>query len=160
MTRDANTPSGSAVLVLGPSRSGTSAITRLLALLGVELGPEQALLPPAGENAKGFFEHRPIVRINKELLERLGGSWSEPPRPAAGWEQDAALGDLRARAREVLRADFGQARLWGFKDPRTSLTLPFWEGLLGGEASYVICHRRPLDSARSLEQRNQIRLDD
>jgi hypothetical protein len=160
MTRDANTPLGAAVVVLGPSRSGTSAITRLLALLGVELGPEQALLPPAGENARGFFEHRPIVRINKELLERLGGSWYEPPRPAAGWELDAGLDDLRARAREVLAADFGEARLWGFKDPRTSLTLPFWEGLLGWEAGYVICHRRPLDSARSLEQRNGIRLDD
>ncbi len=160
MTRDANTPLQAAVVVLGPSRSGTSAITRLLALLGVELGPEQALLPPAGENARGFFEHRPIVRINKELLERLGGSWSEPPRPAAGWELDAGLDDLRERAREVLAADFGEARLWGFKDPRTSLTLPFWEELLGGDASYVICHRRPLDSARSLEQRNGIRLDD
>jgi glycosyltransferase involved in cell wall biosynthesis len=160
MIPDANPQSGSAVVILGPSRSGTSAITRLLALLGLKLGPQEALLPPiAGENAKGFFEHRPIVRINKEILKRMGGSWSEPPRLAEGWQRDGRLEDLRERARSLLAADFAGTRMWGFKDPRTSLTLPFWEELLG-EARYVICHRRPLDSARSLEQRNGIRLDD
>jgi hypothetical protein len=152
---------GSAVLVLGMARSGTSAFTRLLALLGVDLGPPEALLPPiAGENAKGFYEHRPIMAVNKELLARLGGSWSEPPRPGQGWQRDAGLDDLRERARELLAADFAGAPLWGFKDPRTSLTLPFWEELLGDDVRYVICHRRPLDSARSLERRNSIRLDD
>jgi hypothetical protein len=160
MTLDATTPSGSAVVVLGMARSGTSAVTRLLALLGVELGPQAALLPPAGENAKGFFEHRPIVQLNKELLQRLGGTWSQPPLPAPGWEQDRGLEDLRERARALLAADFAAARLWGFKDPRTSLTLPFWDLLLGGDVRYVVCHRRPLDSARSLERRDRIRLDD
>jgi glycosyltransferase involved in cell wall biosynthesis len=161
MTHEAGAPAGSAVLVLGMARSGTSAITRLLTLLGVELGPQEALLPPiAGENAKGFYEHRPIVKINKELLARMGGSWSQPPRPAQGWQRDAGLEDLRERARELLAADFAGAPLWGFKDPRTSLTLPFWEELLGDDVRYVICHRRPLDSARSLERRNGIRLDE
>ena len=161
MTRDANSPPGTAVVVLGMARSGTSAFTRLLALLGVDLGPREALLPPiAGENAKGFFEHRPLMRINKELLEHQGGSWSQPPLPAPGWELDRGLDDLRERARSLLAGDFAGAPLWGFKDPRTSLTLPFWDGLLGADVRYVICHRRPLDSARSLEQRNGIRLDE
>jgi glycosyltransferase involved in cell wall biosynthesis len=161
MTREVDAPAGSAVLVLGMARSGTSAITRLLTLLGVDLGPQEALLPPiAGENAKGFYEHRPIVKVNKELLERMGGSWSEPPRLARGWQRDTELEDLRKRARELLATDFAGASLWGFKDPRTSLTLPFWEELLGDDVRYVICHRRPLDSARSLERRNGIRLDE
>jgi glycosyltransferase involved in cell wall biosynthesis len=159
MTFEAHSPPGSAVVVLGMARSGTSAVTRLLALLGVELGPEEALLAPAGENAKGFFEHRGIMGVNKELLERMGGSWVQPPRLPEGWQRDAGLEDLRCRGRELIAADFAGARLWGFKDPRTSLTLPFWEELLG-QARYVICHRRPLDSARSLEQRDGIRLDD
>lgn len=163
MTSEVHPPPGSVVVVLGMARSGTSAVTRLLALLGVELGSDEALLAPAGENAKGFFEHREIVRVNKELLELMGGSWSRPPRLLEGWQLDAELDGLRARARELIAADFGGARLWGFKDPRTSLTLPFWEELLGEggeEVRYVICHRRPLDSARSLEQRDGIRLDD
>jgi hypothetical protein len=150
-----------AVLVLGMARSGTSAITRLLALLGVELGPEEGLLRSgAEENPKGFFEHRAIVRLNEELLHRMGGSWREPPRLTPGWQQAAPLEDLRMRARELIAGDFADAPLWGFKDPRTSLTLPFWEDLIGGGASYVVCHRRPLDSALSLDRRNAIRLDE
>jgi hypothetical protein len=150
-----------AVLVLGMARSGTSAITRLLALLGVQLGPEEGLLGSgAEENPKGFFEHREIVRLNEELLHRLGGSWREPPRLTPGWQRAAPLEDLRMRARELIAGDFADAPLWGFKDPRTSLTLPFWEDLIGGGASYVVCHRRPLDSALSLDRRNAIRLDE
>jgi hypothetical protein len=177
MIDDVSSPPGSAVVILGMARSGTSAVAQLLALLGVQLGPPEALLPPAGENAKGFFEHRGIVGINKALLERMGGSWSRPPRLPDGWQRDAGLEDLRARARELIAADFGGrsegalggAPLWGFKDPRTSLTLPFWDELLrehggdgrpGRDVRYVICHRRPLDSARSLEKRDGIRLDD
>jgi hypothetical protein len=163
MIHDASAAPGSAVVILGMARSGTSAVTRLLELLGVELGSEQGLLAPAGENAKGFFEHREIIRVNKALLERMGGTWSQPPRLPEGWQRDAGLEDLRERARELIAADFAGAPLWGFKDPRTSLTLPFWDELLGEvsrDVRYVICHRRPLDSARSLEQRDGIRLDD
>ena len=163
MTLEAHSQPGSAVVVLGMARSGTSAVTRLLALLGVQLGPEEALLAPAGENARGFFEHRALMRVNKELLQRLGGSWSQPPRLVGGWQRDPGLEDLRACARQLIEADFAGAPLWGFKDPRTSLTLPFWAELLeeaGWEARYVICHRRPLDSARSLHARDAIRLDE
>jgi Glycosyl transferase family 2 len=142
------------------ARSGTSAITRLLNLLGMELGPQEGLLAPIeDENPRGFFEHRQVIRVNEELLRRLGGSWREPPRLVAGWHQAPALDDLRARARELIAVDFADARVWGFKDPRTSLTLPFWDSLIS-DASFVVCHRRPLDSARSLERRDGLRLDD
>jgi hypothetical protein len=152
-------PAG-AVLVMGMARSGTSAVTRLLALLGVQLGPEEDLLAPREDvNPRGYFEHRPIVRLNAELLRRMGGSWRAPPQLAPGWQRAAELEDLRAQARQLLATTFAGARLWGFKDPRTSLTLPFWSEVIG-DASYVICHRRPLDSARSLERRNGLTLEE
>jgi hypothetical protein len=152
-------PAG-AVIVLGMARSGTSAITRLLALLGVELGRDEELLAPREDvNPRGYFEHRPIVRINAELLRRMGGSWRTPPRLVPGWQRAAELEDLRARASQLLATSFAGAPVWGFKDPRTSLTLPFWSDLIG-DAYYVICHRRPLDSARSLERRNGLTLEE
>jgi O-antigen biosynthesis protein len=162
MSQDGSTApsSTSAVLVLGMVRSGTSAITRLLGLLGVDLGIEDELLAPVEHvNPKGFFENQQIVRLNAELLRRMGGTWREPPVLPANWQSSAALEDLRVRAREILTTNFPGARVWGFKDPRTSLTLPFWEDLIG-EARYVLCHRRPLDSARSLQRRNGIELGD
>jgi hypothetical protein len=58
----------------------------------------------------------------------------------------------------LLEEDFGSAALWGWKDPRTCLTLPFWAPLLP-ETRCVICLRNPLDVARSLEKRDGLSLE-
>ena len=56
----------SIIVVLGMHRSGTSAITRGLMVLGVELGDH--LMPPApNNNDKGFFEDIDVNAINVEL---------------------------------------------------------------------------------------------
>jgi hypothetical protein len=142
--------------VLGPHRSGTSAFARIVNLLGVDLGPDDQLNGPGSpQNLKGFYESLPIMALNDRLLEQLGGSWRQPPRLASGWERDRALDGIRAQAAETLRTVFGTAPLWGFKDPRTCLTLPFWQELIG-PAQYVICHRNPLEVARSLRRRDGI----
>lgn len=143
-----------AVVVLGMARTGSSAVTRILNLLGVELGGHERLLGAIEDvNEKGFYEHYEIMRLNTALLKRLGGSWREPPDLEPGWERDPALDDLRDRAAETLERDFAGAPLWGFKDPRTCLTLPFWRPLIG-EARFVICHRNPLEIAASVERRD------
>ncbi|HLM51796.1 MAG TPA: glycosyltransferase [Solirubrobacteraceae bacterium] len=143
-----------AIVVLGMSRTGTSATTRLLNLCGLGLGPEDRHLAPIESiNDKGFYEHYALMRLNTALLRRFGGNWRNPPDLPDGWEQDPSLDDLRDQARRLLAEDFGAAELWGFKDPRTCLTLPFWRPLIG-EADYVICHRHPLDVAASLERRD------
>jgi hypothetical protein len=140
------------------SRTGTSATMRLLNLLGVDIGvPEQLIGPSARQNAKGFYENRPIMLLNEELLSRLGGSWSHPPGLAPGWVQNSELDDLRDRARGVLEENFAGSPLWGFKDPRMCLTLPFWRDLIG-DARLVICHRNVLEVAGSLESRDNFDL--
>jgi len=48
-----------AIIILGMHRSGTSALTRVLNLLGMELG--QPLLPPHPTNETGFWEHATVV---------------------------------------------------------------------------------------------------
>ncbi|MDE2058822.1 MAG: glycosyltransferase [candidate division NC10 bacterium] len=139
--------------VLGMHRSGTSLIMRILNLLGVYLGPEAHLMPPSQDNAKGYWEHQQLTDLNDELLSTLGGSWHEPPAFLPGWENMPALAELRQRTRALIRRDFGGAPLWGWKDPRTCLTLPFWQRLLPPMA-YVICLRNPVDVARSLHRRD------
>ena len=59
-----------AILVLGMHRSGTSALARILNLLGCELGPN--LLPAAADNEAGFWEHRDVVLLDDEVLARVG----------------------------------------------------------------------------------------
>jgi hypothetical protein len=147
------------VCVTGMHRSGTSVTSKLLNVLGVYLGAEEDLLGPRGENnPKGFFENRAFVRLNAELLQSTGGIWKEPPSLPAGWEADPRLDPVRERARAMLESTFGDVPLWGWKDPRSALTLPFWQSLLPG-MTYVVCVRNPLDVAASLERRNQLPRD-
>jgi glycosyltransferase involved in cell wall biosynthesis len=146
------------VVVLGMARTGSSALTRLLNLLGVDLGPEEGLVAPVEHiNAKGFYEHRAIMQLNDELLSRLGGSWHDPPLLAPGWAEDPRLDDLRDQAQELLAQSFTTSGPWGFKDPRTCFTLPFWRPLIG-DARLILCHRNPLEVAGSLERRDGLRV--
>ena len=138
-----------AFIVLGMHRSGTSLLARCLGLLGVELGPDDRLLPATEFNPTGFWENESVVRLNDDVLAAFGGTWREPPSLPPGWERDARLDGLRERAAEILAADFGGRAKWGFKDPRTCLTLPFWKSLLPSPR-YLLCLRNPADAARSL----------
>jgi hypothetical protein len=75
------------------------------------------------------------------------------PLPAAsGWERSPDFDELRERASRLLKEKFGAAPLWGWKDPRTTLTLPFWKELVP-DAKYVICLRNPADAISSIQRR-------
>ncbi len=110
------------VCVLGMHRSGTSLVARVLNVLGVDLGPEEHLMRPSSANPAGHWESKPIQGINDEILSRFGGTWFRPPELVAGWERTPELAEPRKQARELIDADFSDSDLWGFKDPRNSLT--------------------------------------
>lgn len=141
------------VCVLGMHRSGTSILTRLLNILGVYLGPEERLLQPLADNPRGFWEHQLLQELNEEILTKAGGSWHDPPTLSSDWERRANLENFVMRAERVIHDDFTRAKIWGWKDPRTCLTLQFWQRLLPS-MRYVICLRNPMDVARSLERRD------
>ncbi|MGE0461096.1 MAG: hypothetical protein AB7Q16_06980 [Vicinamibacterales bacterium] len=134
-------------------RSGTSVVSRLLNLLGVHLGPGEALMRAADDNPKGFWEHHPLVMINDEILARFGGGWDAPPAFPPMWPRHHDFEDLKSRARTILAGEFGSTPLWGFKDPRSSITLPFWQEVVG-PMRYVICLRAPNAVVASLARRN------
>lgn len=145
-------PSGKVICVLGMHRSGTSVIARMLDLLGAHLGDGDRLLPPAPDNPKGFWEHRELVAINDELLARFDGTWVHPPTLPDRWETSPRIQDLRDRALDVIDSEFDGKPVWAWKDPRTCLTLAFWQAILPS-MQYVICVRNPLAVARSLHRR-------
>jgi hypothetical protein len=141
------------ICTLGAHRSGTSLVARILNLLGVHLGPDERILTSGEDNPSGYWEHRPFVDINDEILIRFGGEWDEPPVFPASWARDPRLADLRARARQLVAEDFAPEPLWGWKDPRTCLTLPFWQDLIG-PMRYVVCVRNPSAVVASLTRRS------
>lgn len=162
-------PSSEPICVLGMSRTGSSLTARVLNLLGVYLGRPEDLLNGeldqlAGEGAEvlarakeanpaGFWEHYRVMRLNERILKAHGGSWRDPPDLPPGWEQSHRLDAEREEAHSLLRETFAGRPLWGWKDPRNCLTLPFWERLVP-RARYVICLRNPLDVASSLQRRD------
>ena len=126
-------------------------LTRLLHACGLYLGPKNALMPPQEDNPDGFWEHLAFVALNDELLDALGGAWDLPPQAGQNLS-DELLEPLRTKAR-LLFEDFRSAKIWGWKDPRNSLTLPFWEELLP-DLKTVIIVRNPLEVAYSMRTRN------
>jgi GT2 family glycosyltransferase/glycosyltransferase involved in cell wall biosynthesis len=140
-----------AICIAGAHRSGTSLVTRLLHCCGLELGPESALMPAQADNPEGFWEHLGFVALNDELLSELGGAWDLPPKPDESFTA-SRLDPLRMKAR-LLIDGFASAQVWGWKDPRNSLTLPFWQELLGGLKTLIVV-RNPLEVAHSMRERN------
>lgn len=143
-----------AVCVLGMSRSGTSLTARVLNLCGVELGAAEDLLAGGSANPGGMWEHVDFMLLNERLLKQLGGTWKDLPELPPGWQRSGELHSLREEARALVDR-FGGCRLWGWKDPRNSVTLPFWQELVP-RMRYVICLRNPVDVAASLRRRNRM----
>ena len=126
-------------------------LTRLLHVCGLYLGPKDELMPAQADNPDGFWEHLGFVALNDELLNELGGAWDLPPKSDETFEH-ARLDPLRMKARLLIER-FNSAGLWGWKDPRNSLTLPFWRDLLPGMKTLIMV-RNPLEVAHSMKERN------
>jgi hypothetical protein len=137
-------------------RTGSSLATRALVLLGADPGEERGLMEGTpNDNPKGFWEQRPLVDLNDELLARLGGPWWDVPRLSSGWHDDPGLEPLRQRARTLIGELFPSRERWIWKDPRASVTLPFWQDVIG-PMRYILCTRSPVEVAASLHARDPV----
>jgi hypothetical protein len=124
-------------------------IAKLFHLAGVYLGEPSDLMPGTVHNLDGFWENLKFVEVNDEILSQLGGGWDCPVPIPTRWPKNVAV---RMKA-EALVADFRTRPFWGWKDPRNSLTLPFWQEVVG-PLKVVLCLRNPLEVALSLRLRN------
>lgn len=75
------TPPGTAhrptvLFVLGPQRSGTSALTRVLSLCGGTL--PAAMLGADANNPLGYWEPRAAITLNETILRRRRTHWYDP----------------------------------------------------------------------------------
>jgi 2-polyprenyl-3-methyl-5-hydroxy-6-metoxy-1,4-benzoquinol methylase len=139
------------VCIAGMHRSGTSVVARVLSDCGLYLGSEDELTKPDANNREGSWENFCFVELNDELLAAFDGRWDQPPQLPMGWEERPEVEPLRDRAVELIRR-FETHEPWGWKDPRNTLTLPFWRRLIPG-MSVVACVRDPREVALSLVDR-------
>jgi hypothetical protein len=144
------------ILVLGPHRSGTSMVTRLINMMGAYFGPEKSSLGFDESNPKGFWERRDVMRLNDAILHLRGCSWRE----LAGWDINAmpTLHEELRRDMQLLTLDLDAHRPWVMKDPRLCLTLPCWAPLFEVPVA-IIVYRNALETAQSLQKRNRLSIE-
>lgn len=151
-----------AICILGMHRSGTSAITRALNLLGAYLGEEEDLSATNPNNPKGFWERKDIIDLHDRILSFLGGDWHTLAPLPKEWNKSEDIKPFRAELIDLVRKNFSGHALWAWKDPRTCIFLPLWIDVLnelGVKLSCVFVVRNPLDVAKSLSKRNNFSYD-
>lgn len=142
------------VFVLGMHRSGTSAITRIVNMLGIAIVEGNDRLEPDDHNPSGYWESKALTHMNRRLIAGLGGEDIVPgPTHEPAWEKDEGLAGLREEAR-ILVERVQPRSPWVWKDPRTCLTLPFWVEAAGVDPIVVLIHRNPVEVADSLARRD------
>lgn len=111
-------------------------------------------------NPKGEFEPARVVEANDALLALEDRSWSDCRAiPGLSLGLDAQQVDLFS---EVLRSEFPLEGLSVLKDPRVSVTLPYWDAAvreIGATAYYAVAIRDPLEVASSLARRDKFPID-
>ena len=144
-----------AYLVLGMHRSGTSAVTQLLALAGATL--PQNVMPGDEHNAKGYFEPWKIALFDDERLRAAGSAWDDPFAFPFRALPPAIERRWKTRAAAVFTEEYGDAAWPLIKDPRVTVLFPLWRAVLtkaGLSLRCVIPVRHPLAVAGSLRRRD------
>ncbi len=123
----------------------------LLYRIGLYLGSREDLVPAGESNVDGHWEHKEFLRLNENILRSYSGSWDLPPSLTPGWHKEDNLQEARDSALDLIEG-FRTQEWWGWKDPRNSLTMPFWIDLLP-DMKVVVCVRNPFEVANSLRKR-------
>ena len=148
--------SGAAVLfVLGMHRSGTSAFTRGIGVLGANFG--NRLMCAREDNPKGFYEDGDFNRLHLEMFESIGMPWCRltPLLPAEIDELERS--GFAEAAAVLLREKMNSVGFCVLKHPRMAKVFPFWQRVLAREnidAMCLLALRHPLSVAASLSRRD------
>jgi hypothetical protein len=148
-------------------RSGTSLVASLLQRSGCYMG--EAMLPADAYNRAGYFEDLEFLDLNRRMLAATVPT-DQAGHPDWGWtegvdacaidagrldrfiaEADALIARRRRRSTTVERSHQAASTCWGWKDPRTSLLLDFWEARLP-DARFVFAYRAPWHVADSMQR--------
>lgn len=151
------------VIIIGMHRSGTTMIASMLRELGLFIGNDLE------DNSESMF----FINHNDWLFRQCGGAWDNPD--AIKWLYKSP--EILRLTDDYLRARIGglpafsylgwqrylaganplsgmKQEVWGWKDPRTTYTLPFWLRLFPN-ARVIHIYRHGVPVAASLRTRER-----
>jgi len=152
MTQNVETNRARAVVIIGMGRSGTSMVGGVLEALGVHMG--ERFKESSRGNPIGYFEDTDFLKLNREILHAAGGDIYNPP------EIDAILAQREAfqtRIRSLIQQK--QEGCWGWKEPRTSITIELYLEHLC-DPHVIVCRRDSMAVARSLAANGEMKVED
>lgn len=149
------------LIILGMHRSGTTMLTKYLSETGSFF---------FGADLEHNHESLTFIKMNDWILRNCGASWDfpEPYDHTTDDYKELVKQHLDGYLRRVGWKHFYKKHLgaslrrrhhmdsgfWGWKDPRTSLTVDVWLEIFP-RARFIHVHRHPLDVALSLQSRAQ-----
>jgi hypothetical protein len=142
------------LLVLGMHRSGTSAVARVLSLLGA--GLPKAILGPGLGNEISHWEPAQLVAAHDRMLAAVGSRWDDW-RALAACEAPDRAATFESELAAILDEEFGAAPLMVLKEPRICRFAPLYIRLLAAkdiDPRFVLPVRNPLAVLASLADRD------
>ena len=152
------------VIIIGTHRSGTSIFTELLSHNGIFIG----------NDLRAHFESATFFSINEQLMRKANATWSNPAPlcDALGDERESFVQDAKrlikknllsirskssfATLRDLVKLNLNYYSNWGWKDPRTCITLPVWLDIFP-KATIIHIFRNGIDVALSMQKRESER---
>lgn len=147
----------SPIIIIGMHRSGTSMLSDLLKKLGLFTGNK------LGSHAEADF----FLKLNDWLLNQTGSSWDNPYNLEKIYskENEDEFNSFVQFLKSVVSSPLyfkykglNSNEVWGFKDPVSSLTLPFWMSVYPN-AKVIYIKRHGLDVSQSLYIRNKVKFE-
>ncbi|MGV3580260.1 hypothetical protein [Brevundimonas sp.] len=145
------------VLIPGMHRSGTSAVARVLNLLGCDISHN--LLEANEFNERGYWEDPYFLDLNERMFQSAGLAWNSWESVSDDWYASAKPAQFRKEAISLVKEKFGDSSLFVIKDPRIARLLPFWRGVfeeMGIAVKAVVPLRKPAEVAASLQKRDRL----
>ena len=136
-------------------RSGTSALTRVLNLLGCAL-PDNLLGAGVG-NETGHWEAASVVTLNDQIFASAGTRWDDWGPLNDDWRQSPLRDEMLHKASAVIEEHADLGSLFAIKDPRLCRLADVWLAAMEEakvEPSAVLMVRNPAEVIASLESRD------
>jgi hypothetical protein len=145
-----------AIIIAGMHRSGTSALTRVINLLGADLASD--LVPAGIGNEQGHWESWAALKLHERMLGQLRYDVLSPVDFPQRWFDGPQAQAWTGQIAALVAEEYAGSPLFVVKDPRIVLFLPLWITALQRlsiEPHFVIPFRPPLAVAASLQRRER-----
>ena len=140
-------------IVLGMSRSGTSAVAGMFTAAGFHAGAPADLVGAHESNPRGHYENLRVVRMHDEALAELDASWFDAPDADGVATLQQRFAPRVAAVVDRLAAE-AAGRPLVIKDPRAGLLTGLWADQLHGRLIPLLVLRDPREIALSLSRRD------